>query len=229
MTTDLLWGLNDRPAKKPRPALTVPRIADAAMELADAEGMAAVSMQQVATRLDVTKMALYRHVANKAELIAVMIETAVGEPPDLGRLPGSWRPKLERWATLMKRTWERHSWLPVATAGERMMGPRETGWTESAVAALTGTGLSGGERMDAVFVLSGHIRNTRSAATSGTQPWTTQRKLSPFIAGYLRQQSDRFPALIAATDDPGNSPLDNGWQFGLDRILDGIAVLIDGR
>lgn len=227
MATDLLWGLNDRPAKKPRPALTVPRIADAAIELADAEGMVAVSMQQVASRLDVTKMALYRHVTNKAELIAVMIETAIGEQPDLTRLLSGWRPRLERWAQLMKETWERHPWLPEATVGERMTGPREIGWTESAVAALAGTNLAGGERMDAVFLLSGHIRNTQSAATSGTQPWTTQRELRPPIAGLVRQHEDRFPALITATSDPGDSPHDNGWEFGLNRILDGIAVLID--
>lgn len=126
-------------------------------------------------------------------------------------------------------TWERHPWLPVATVGERMIGPREIGWTESAVAALAGTNLSGGQRMDAVFLLSGHIRNTRSAATAGTQPWTTTRELRPPIAQLVRQHDDRFPALIAATSDPGDAPPDNGWEFGLTRILDGIAVLIDDR
>ncbi|WP_433261840.1 TetR/AcrR family transcriptional regulator [Actinosynnema sp. CS-041913] len=222
---ELLWGSRQKAARPPRLALTVDRIADAAIGVADAEGMAAVSMQHVAAKLDVTKMALYRHVASKAELVAVMIESAVGEPPDLLTVPGGWRPRLVRWADLMRETWEHHPWLPAATTGERLTGPREVGWTESAVAALAGTGLDGGERMDAVFLLSGHIRNTRSAATAGTQPWTAEKHLRDI----LRRHSDRFPALVAAADSTDGAVRDNGWSFGLERILDGLAVLIDSR
>lgn len=222
---DLLWGSRDAPTRPPRLALTVDRIAAAAIEVADAEGLAAVSMQQVAARLDVTKMALYRHVASKAELVAVMTESAVGEPPDLSAVPGGWRPRLVRWAELMRAAWQRHPWLPAATTGERMTGPREVGWTESAVAALAGTGLDGGERMDAVFLLSGHIRNTQSAATAGTQPWTAQKRLREV----LHAHRDRFPALHEAARSTDGVPRDNGWAFGLDRILDGVEVLIGQR
>ncbi|MEU4449145.1 TetR/AcrR family transcriptional regulator [Actinosynnema sp. NPDC050801] len=222
---DLLWGSRDKPARPARLALTVDRIAAAAIEVADAEGMAAVSMQQVAARLDVTKMALYRHVASKAELVAVMIESAVGEPPDLRSTPGGWRPRLVRWCDLMRETWQRHPWLPAATTGERMTGPREVGWTESAVAALADTGLDGGERMDAVFLLSGHIRNTQSAVTAGTQPWTAEKQLRTV----LHDHHHRFPALHEAAQSTNGGPRDNGWQFGLDRILDGLTVLIEER
>ncbi|WP_425457056.1 TetR/AcrR family transcriptional regulator [Amycolatopsis cihanbeyliensis] len=230
---ELLWGLRDRQAKKQRPALSVDRIARAAIELADTEGMPAVSMQRVASALEVTKMALYRHVSSKAELVAVMIETAVGAPPELGAVPGGWRARMEAWAAGMRETWRRHPWLPVATVGRRVMGPREIGWTECAVAALEGTGLSGGERMDAVFLLSGHIRNTQSATAAGTQPWTTDRRLNPLIEDLMRTRDTRFPGLVAATESTGestdDSPRDNGWQFGLDRVLDGLATLIADR
>src|SRR4051812_26237446 len=65
--TELLWELGDQGRVATRPTLTVPRIAAAGIALADEAGMTAVSMQQVAGMLDVTKMALYRHVTNKAE------------------------------------------------------------------------------------------------------------------------------------------------------------------
>jgi AcrR family transcriptional regulator len=221
---DLLWELADQGSVVTRPALTVPRIAAAGIALADAAGMAAVSMQQVAGMLDVTKMALYRHVTNKAELVAVMIEIAVGPPPDLSTVPGGWRPKLTEWARLMRETGQRHPWLPAATVGERAMGPREIGWTESAVAALDGTSLTGAERLDAVFLVSGHIRNTRSASTTGTQPW--HRDMS--LRGQIAPHGDMFPALVAATGDAAATP-DGSWQFGLDRIFDGLELLITRR
>ncbi|GAA3436426.1 TetR/AcrR family transcriptional regulator [Kutzneria kofuensis] len=223
--TELLWELGDQGRAVTRPALTVPRIATAGIMLADEAGMAAVSMQQVAGMLDVTKMALYRHVTNKAELVAVMIEIAVGAPPDLSTVPGGWRPKLTEWARLMRETWQRHPWLPAATVGDRAMGPREIGWTEAAVAALEGTGLTGTQRMDAVFLVSGHIRNTQSASTSGTQPWNRDKRLHGQIAAH----GDRFPALVAATDDAADAAPDSSWEFGLARIFDGLELLIEGR
>src|SRR5919112_272562 len=66
---ELLWGLRQPPSRGPKPTLSVGRIVEAAVDVADAEGLAAVSMQRVADALDVTKMALYRYLAGKAELL----------------------------------------------------------------------------------------------------------------------------------------------------------------
>jgi AcrR family transcriptional regulator len=229
-SVELLWGLRAPPRRGPKPTLSIERIARAAIEIADADGFAAVSMQRVASHLGFTKMALYRYVAGKAELLAIMIETAAGEPPDLESIPGGWRPKLEEWAHRLRARWQRHPWLPAITVGHRVMGPKEVGWTECAVGALAGTGLDGAEQMDAVFLLSGHIRNTQSATMAGTQPWTTERALSPAVTGLLHAYGDRFPALIAAAGSTAaGASRDNGWRFGLDRILDGLELLITKR
>lgn len=226
---EFLWGLRERPVKQPRLALTVDRIATAAIEMADAEGIEGVSMQRVAASLDVTKMALYRHVTNKAELVAVMIEMAVGDPPDLSAVEGGWRPRIEHWAELMRGTWRRHPWLPTATVGDRAIGPREIGWTESALSAFDGTPLLGAEKIDAVFVLSGHIRNSQVAALSGTQPWTSDRRTRGDIGELMRRNHNQFPHILAALDDARNAPADNSWAFGLEQILRGLASLIDER
>jgi len=224
-STDLLWGLSQREPKRARPVLTIERIADAATAIADADGIAGVSMQLVASKLDVTKMALYRHVKNKAELLAVMTELAIGPAPDLMAVPGDWRSRLEAWTLGMRETWQRHPWLPDATVGVRPTGPREIGWTESAVAALTGTGLTGAERMDAVFLISGHLRNTQSTNNAGTQPWEGDRGLR----GHVTANPDMFPALLEAAKSVDGAPADSGFEFGLQRILDGLAALIDSR
>ncbi|HEY1484752.1 MAG TPA: TetR/AcrR family transcriptional regulator [Micromonosporaceae bacterium] len=223
---ELLWGLREQATRGVRPALSLPAIARAAIEIADVDGIDAISMQRVAAALNVTKMALYRYVTSKAELIAVMTETAVGEPPDLSAIAG-WRPKLEEYANQLRATWQRHPWIPGVTVGNRFMGPQEVGWVEAAVRALSGTGLSGGEQMDAAFLLSAHVRNVQSSA--GTHPWTSEGRLSPSVTEFMRRDRARFPALIAAGEAANGARHDNGWEFGLQRILDGLELFIDRR
>jgi AcrR family transcriptional regulator len=235
--TQLLWVGRQAPGRGPKRALDLAQIAGAALRIADAEGLAAVSMQRVAHELDFTKMALYRYVTGKAELTALMIEAAVGDPPDLGAVPGGWRPRITEFAERLAATWHRHPWLPWATLGDRVMGPREVGWIERAVEALDGAPLDGAEKMDAVFVICGHIRNTQSTATAGTQPWSVDEHLEPALRRLVPDYADRYPALAAAVTGGGDigeagevgDVGDNGRAFGLACILDGLAALIDTR
>ena len=89
---ELLWGLRKPRTRGPRPAFDLAQVADAAVKVADTEGLEAVSMHRVAAELGLTKMALYRYVNGKSELSAIMIEAAVGTPPDLSGVT-SWRTK----------------------------------------------------------------------------------------------------------------------------------------
>ncbi|GIE94208.1 TetR/AcrR family transcriptional regulator [Paractinoplanes rishiriensis] len=218
---ELLWGLRAAPTRGPKATLNVDKIAAAALAIADADGIEAVSMQRVAEALDFTKMSLYRHVSAKSDLIALMIELAVEEPPDLRQVRGGWRPRLERWAHLLSATWETHPWLPGVTTGDRVMGPREVGWVEAAIAALAETPLPVAERMDVVTVISGHLRNTHGPDVAGTQPWhdSTHDEL-------LRAYRERFPALEALDTRPVRRPRQTR-EFGLRCILDGVARTIE--
>ena len=220
-TVELLWGDRAAPTRGPKRSLSVEQIADAAVSTADAEGIEAVSMQRVAESLDLTKMSLYRYVAGKSELVAVMIERAVGEPPVLSRVRGGWRPRLERWARLMSATWDEHPWLPWATVGNRVLGPREAGWTEAAVAAMDKTPLAHDQRMDVVTTVSGLLRNTQSGIVTGTQPWHAGAHVQ-----LIREHAGRFPALgrvIAGA--PSRNPR-QARVFGLTCFLDGVELQI---
>src|SRR5262249_28084642 len=96
ITLKLLWGRDERSQKGPKRALTVPQIVAAAIEIADAEGLDAVSMRRVAERLNVGAMSLYRYVPGKSELLELMLD-AIHAEPDL-RSEGPWRDRLERLA-----------------------------------------------------------------------------------------------------------------------------------
>jgi AcrR family transcriptional regulator len=222
---DPLWSDREQRERKPRLGLSLVRIAEAAIAVADTDGIDAVSMQRVAEDLGFTKMSLYRHVANKAELVNAMIDVAVGDPPDLSASRDGWRPRLEEFVRQLTGVWRQHPWIPGVTMGGRTMGPREVGWIESALSAFAGTPLTGDERLAAVFLLFGHIRNTHSTATAGTQPWTGDAQL----ATRLQRRRDAFPELTTALAAEGTALRDNGRAFGLERLYEGFAALIAER
>ncbi|KUL35436.1 TetR family transcriptional regulator [Streptomyces sp. NRRL F-4489] len=231
----LLWGTRAKPARGPRPTLDLDRIARAGIELADAEGLAEVSMQRVAAQLGVTKMALYRYVPGKAELVALMVDAAIGPCPEGEGRRGDWREQLEEWARGLADVFGRHPWVLEVTVGPRVMGPGELSWMERAVAALDGTGLTGAERMDAAVLLVSHVRGItqQARAASGAEggaEGNAEEQLGAVLGELMREHGARFPALSQALASVAASGgQDQAWEFGLHRILDGLAALIDER
>jgi AcrR family transcriptional regulator len=182
-------------------------------------------MQRVAEALAVTKMALYRYVPGKAELVAVMVDVGVGEAPRLEGVAGGWAPKLELWSRrLFERFWA-HPWALEATIGARAIGPNEMDWLEQATAALAGTGLTGPEALDVVGTLTGHVRTVAQQAAALTTDPT--RALETTFGTALAGREDRFPALAAALADPDGQG--QGLDFGLRCILAGVESLVARR
>jgi AcrR family transcriptional regulator len=226
----LLWGPHPKSARGPRPTLDLDRIARAGIEIADSEGLAVVSMQRVAAQLGVTKMALYRYVPGKAELVALMVDAAIGPCPAAKARRGGWREQLEEWAGQLLTAFRRHSWALDATVGPRVMGPGELSWLERAVSALDGTGLSGAERMDAAVLLVGHVRGITQQARAAGPGGNPEAQLGVLLGGLMQAHGERFPALAEAFASAVQSGgQDQAWEFGLQRILDGLAALIDQR
>jgi AcrR family transcriptional regulator len=221
MTVDFLWLQPPAPRRGPKPALTLRQIADAAIEVADADGLAAVSMQRVAAELGFTKMSLYRYLPGKAELVAAMVERALGAPPELGH--GHWRGALTEWSAQLLDRYAGHRWSLEAVAGSRPIGPHELGWLETALAALP-DGLTGAERMDTVATLAGHVRMIAGQAGS------SESAMAATIGLVLRHHAERFPAVAAAVADAAaHGGGDDAFRFGLERILDGLEVLVSQR
>lgn len=221
--TELLWGRPQQPSRGPKPAVTLAGIAEAAIRIADAEGLDAVSMQRVADDLPVTKMALYRYVPGKSELVAVMSDLAVGVPPEHDDLP--WREALKTWALDLYAAFTKHPWLLQSTIGRRLLGPNELAWMERGIEKLRDSGLNGGEQLDSILVLTSHVRNlAQQTITTGL----TEDHINQALAEILTTEADRFPSLAAAMQTAAGSQ-NQGLEFGLDRILDGLEALISAR
>ena len=236
---DLLWGTPQRPRRGPKPSLSLERIVTEAIALADAEGLANLSMQHLAERLGCAKMALYRYVPGKAELVALMLDAGLGDPPSAPPAepaapgqPGAsgeepWRAVLRLWATTIFGRYRAHPWAIEASAGPRPTGPHELAWMETALAALAGTGLTGPERLDAVVLLNGHVRSLVQVTSGGDD---LEAEIARQVGTAASAYPDRYPQVLAAfAGSPQPAERDNALDFGIGRILDGLAALIATR
>jgi AcrR family transcriptional regulator len=224
----LLWGLREAGRRGPKPSLTRDEIVAAAVEIADAEGLAAVSMARVAEQVGASTMALYRYVANKDELLLLMSDAGIDDPPVLPA-SGSWRTGLTVWARAVRRVWTDRPWLLQIPVTGPPAGPRNLAWLEVGLAALADTGLPAAERIDVVTVLSTYLRGEAwlsldLAAASTDDPESYALDYGGAFARLL--DPDRFPHLAAIVaggpfGDPG--PPDDHHEIGLDIVLDGIA------
>jgi AcrR family transcriptional regulator len=236
---DLLWGTRQPPRRGPKPSLSLERIVTEAIALADTDGLANLSMQHLAERLGCAKMALYRYVPGKAELVALMIDAGLGDPPQPAAEPDRtrqrpasgeppWRAVLRLWATTAFERYRLHPWAIEATAGLRPTGPHEMAWLETALAALAGSGLTGAERLDAVVLLNGHVRSLVQVTRAGQQD--LEAEIARQVGVAVSAHPDRYPQVLAAFSDSSQpAGRDAALHFGIERILDGLAAFIAAR
>ena len=163
-TLRALWRHADRQRKVAPPRLSVDRIVAAAVDIAEEEGLTALSMARLAERLDCAPMSLYRHVASKDELQALMIDIAPGAPPDIGA--ADWREGVTRWARELRAVYVRHPWiLQIAISGP----PREPGqlaWLECGLRALERTNLDPHDTMAVIMLVLHYVRGEAQLSTT---------------------------------------------------------------
>ncbi len=231
---DLLWGLRERNRRGPRPGLSLERIVQAAIELADAEGLAAVSMSRVAERLGFTTMSLYRYVASKDELLTLMMDSVAGELSVPDDLPPGWRAGLTYWAKEQLALFRRHPWTAQIPITGPPLGPRALAWMEVGLRMLEDTGLAGDEKLGVISLLSGYVRGEAQLSmdlAAALQAHPRQATYGELLRTVL--DADRYPILhgIAASGalDFPSEYSEADFDFGLQLVLDGIGVLIASR
>lgn len=219
----ILW--QDVPPSRRSSGLSRERIVATAVELADAEGLAALSMSRLAERLGCGTMSLYRHVANKDELVMFMLSTAPGPPPN--RNDADWSAALTDWAIGLWHVYHRHPWVLQAAAAGPPADPGQLAWLDAGLATLDGAGLQERDKLAAVMAV---LHFVRGAAALDIEAGHVD---GPDYPGVLRQvlDADRFPALAAtleagAFEDAGGDHLAD-FRSGLALILDGIAARTD--
>jgi len=230
-----MWRLRETPRRGPKPSLTLDDIVGAAIEIADAEDLAAVSMARVADRLGNSTMALYRHVKSKDELLVIMSDAAL-ERPDPMPEGVDWRTGLTFWADGVLTAIRRHRWYAKVPISGPPAGPNNLAWFDSALGVLKDTGLPEeakvGVVMGLITYVQGEIRMAFDlAAGYADNPDAFQR-----FGSTLRRVADPrvYPAVARTVeagvfDEVGSFEEDNeaDFDFGLQLYLDGVAAFID--
>lgn len=236
----LLWRTHERPSRGGRSGLSVDRIVSAAIEIADAESLAALSMRRVAEHLGVGTMSLYTHVPGKGELIDVMLDTVVGEVPMPDDMSDGWRAKLEAVARANWALYHRHPWMLQIATGRPPLGPNLIAKYDYELRAVEGIGLDDIEMDSVVTLVLGHTESAARRALEASQAeqhtGMTDEQWWGASAPILSRVFDasRYPTAArvgAAAGEAYGAAHDpeHAFEFGLQRVLDGIAVLVEAR
>ncbi len=232
-----LWGAAVGQERQARLGLSLERIVESGVELADQDGLAAVSMKRVAERLGFTTMSLYRYVASKDELLLLMHDTCWRPEHGFDIASGDWRAGLEIWTREQVAILARHPWLEQVRHIERAGTPSQLMWMELGLRALSGTPLSESEKIEILLLLSGYTfayaRLSATAVDGAQRGYFEAGDEAPAFAGLLRQVAgaDAFPALLEAVAGGAFTP-DRPFpdlQFDLRVLLDGVDALIRRR
>ena len=240
-TLQLLWR---RPLRSPRrgppQALTIDAIVRAATAVADAEGLDAVTMRRLAQELGVAAMTLYTYVPGKAELLDLMLDHAY-EQMRRASLDGKpWRACLERVASENRDLFVAHPWAATISTVRPPLGPGALGKYEHELAALDGTGLDDVEMDAALTLVLQFVRTSALAAEEAAavrnlsqlddeQWWAANAPLLNRIMDPATYPlASRIGTAAGQAHGAAFNP-DHAYEFGLERILDGLDALIAQR
>ncbi|CAL9477760.1 TetR/AcrR family transcriptional regulator [Streptomyces sp. enrichment culture] len=233
-TLDLLWDTGPRPSRGPKPGLTLERVVEAAIEVADRDGLGALSMRRIATELGTGTMSLYRYVPGKAELLDLMLDR-VQRPAENPAGPGDgWRAALEALGRAALALYRRHPWLLEVNQSRPILGPSALDGMERVLARIKPMGLSDPELVSAIIMIDGYVVGAartqlyqeeaeRSSGLTDAQFWEAQR---PALEKAMT--SGRYPVLAGLSEDTFGSDFDH-FEFGLQRILDGLEEFVARR
>lgn len=234
-TLQLLWDTGRRPSRGPKPTLTLDQIVEAAVRVADTEGLEAVSMRRVAAELGTGTMSLYRYVPGKGELLDLMLDRVQKpseNPADLG--DGGWRSALEALGRATLALYRRHPWLLQVNQSRPILGPSALDGMEKVLSRIRPMGLTDPELVSAIIAIDGYVVG---AARTQVYQEEAERRTGLTDAEFWQAQvptlekvlaSGRYPVMASLSEDTFGPDFDH-FEFGLQRILDGLEVFVSRR
>lgn len=233
-TLHLLWDTGPRPSRGPKPGLTLDRIVEAAVRIADTEGLEAVSMRRLSTELGTGTMSLYRYVPGKGELLDLMLDRVQRTGDDTSVFGDNWRSALEVLGHESLALYQRHPWLLQVNQSRPVLGPSAIDGMEKVISRIKPMGLSDPELVSVVIMIDSYVTGAartqlytqeaeRRTGLTDAEFWAAQGPvLEKVMAG------GRYPVMAALSAEAFGPDFDH-FGFGLQRILDGLEALVERR
>jgi AcrR family transcriptional regulator len=229
---ELVW---ERPEPVARPApgpLSRERIVNAAIAIADAEGLSAVSLRKVAAALDAGPMRLYGYMSTKEELLELMVDSVYGELVSAGPIRGEWRNVLRTLAERTRDAAQAHPWFVDLLVGRPHLGPHALAYLESSLASLAEA--PGFEDIDFVIdavgtvnaYVIGALRSEAGELLAELESGQTKTEWQQTVWPYMQRMlaTGRFPTLAKVVRDAAHPSLARVFEQRLEYVLDGIAA-----
>jgi len=236
----LLWGVAGAGRRGPKPSRSVDEVIQAAIGLADSEGLSALSMRRVAEALGLSPMSLYTYVPSKAELVDLMLDRVSAEIEDPGPALEGWRAKLENLARQRWAMAQRHPWIIEVGAHRPPLGPNILASFEATLQAIDGVGLDDQEMQLVSGLMANYVRGAVRAALEAREveqqtgitdeQWWAQN--AELLDGLIEPQ--RYPTTVRIGESNKRAQelgldLHRSFEFGLQRALDGVGMFIASR
>ncbi|MCP3143140.1 TetR/AcrR family transcriptional regulator [Pyxidicoccus xibeiensis] len=236
----LLWGRAEAPRRGPKAKASVAELVSAAVAIADAEGLEAVSTRRVADAVGISPMSFYTHIPGKAELLDLMMDAVAGEVLKDRPVfkPAQWRANLTRVATEHRNVYLAHPWVIQLGTHRTVLGPNTFQSADIALSAVEGLGLTDIE-MDRVITLvldyvHGAVRNAarekRVKELTGMTDEQWWYRVAPFLETV---DFTPYPVLARVGKTTGETygahDPEGAFAFGLARLLDGLTVFIEAK
>ncbi|MFI0165964.1 TetR/AcrR family transcriptional regulator [Streptomyces sp. NPDC017095] len=223
---EVIWARPERTGRGPKPAYTRDDIAAAAVRIADARGLDAVSMRHVAAELGCGTMSLYNYVPRKEDLYELMVDAA-GAEHEAWEPSGDWRADMRRVARQTRELMRRHPWLPRLMSPVYGFSPNALRYLEHCLACLDPLEAAYGTKLECIAMLNGmvttYVRNELDTAERvRALPWSEEQENAVRIA-YLggRIASGAYPRMAAAfLADAGPIDLEAVFERMVERVID---------
>ena len=207
------------------------------MEIADRDGLSALTMQAVSAALGLTTMAVYRYFPSKEALYDAIVDAGMGRPPRPQQPRGTWRDELTQWAHAKRTMLISRPWLAELPFVAAPHGPNWLSWLEAVIDSLSSTSLTGEEKGQVLSIIDGYTRGASDTAISLARARTagvSEQEWAAAVGADLGRaigdaRYPAFAAMLTGPTDPHNRTMEESFDFGLQRILDGIQIYVDRR
>ncbi|MER7849081.1 TetR/AcrR family transcriptional regulator [Kitasatospora sp. NPDC096077] len=231
-----IWMRPERPARGPKPAYSRARITEAAIRIADAEGLEAATMRRIAADIGAGAMSLYRYVPSRDDLIQLMADRLMGEIDIEGMPTGDWRADLARYAGELRAMWLRHPWIATAHRALPGFGPNQLRLIEAVMGVLD-PHLPIDENLSLMAVLNGYVEGaardevswTEEVRRSGVSEEEWLARSYPYVRQLL--ESGEYPIFGRIAVEARRPRLGRDEQFrqGLERVLDCVGAAVSAE